>query len=30
MLKDLKQSIVVSIWFVFLTFPLMVVRVNTN
>lgn len=30
MLKDFKQSILVSIWFVFLTFPLMVVRVNTT
>ncbi len=29
MLKDFKQSIIVSLWFVFLTFPLMVVRVNT-
>lgn len=29
MLKDFKQSILVAIWFVFLTFPLMVVRVNT-
>jgi len=29
MLKDFKQSILISIWFVFLTFPLMVVRVNT-
>ncbi|HKJ04165.1 MAG TPA: branched-chain amino acid ABC transporter permease [Geopsychrobacteraceae bacterium] len=29
MLKEFKQSIVVTIWFVFLTFPLMVVRVNT-
>jgi branched-chain amino acid transport system permease protein len=30
MLKDFRQSILVSIWFVFLTFPLMVVRVNTT
>ena len=29
MLQNLKQSILVSVWFVFLTFPLMVVRVNT-
>ncbi len=29
MLQNLKQSIIVSLWFVFLTFPLMVVRVNT-
>ncbi|MCW8858247.1 MAG: branched-chain amino acid ABC transporter permease [Deltaproteobacteria bacterium] len=29
MLQDFKKSILVSIWFVFLTFPLMVVRVNT-
>lgn len=29
MLKDLKQSFLISLWFVFLTFPLMVVRVNT-
>ncbi|MCK5913003.1 MAG: branched-chain amino acid ABC transporter permease, partial [Desulfuromusa sp.] len=29
MLKNFKQSILVSIWFVFLTFPLLVVRVNT-
>ncbi len=29
MLQNLKQSFLVSIWFVFLTFPLMVVRVNT-
>lgn len=29
MIKDVRQSILVSIWFVFLTFPLMVVRVNT-
>ena len=30
MLKDFRQSILVSVWFVFLTFPLMVVRVNTT
>ena len=30
MLQNLKQSLLVSIWFVFLTFPLMVVRVNTT
>lgn len=30
MMKDVKQSILVSIWFVFLTFPLMAVRVNTT
>jgi len=30
MLKEFRQSILVSIWFVFLTFPLMVVRVNTT
>ena len=29
MLQNLKQSIIVSLWFVFLTFPLLVVRVNT-
>ena len=29
MLQNFKQSILVSVWFVFLTFPLMVVRVNT-
>jgi len=29
MLQNLKQSLIVSLWFVFLTFPLMVVRVNT-
>ena len=29
MLQDLKRSFLVSLWFVFLTFPLMVVRVNT-
>ncbi len=30
MLKDLKQSLIISAWFVFLTFPLMAVRVNTT
>ncbi len=30
MLKEFKQSILISLWFVFLTFPLMVVRVNTT
>lgn len=30
MLKEFRQSILVSIWFVFLTFPLVVVRVNTT
>ncbi len=29
MVDYLKQSIIVAIWFVFLTFPLMVVKVNT-
>lgn len=29
MLQDFKKSILVSLWFVFLTFPLMVVKVNT-
>ncbi len=29
MAENLKKSIIVSLWFVFLTFPLMVVRVNT-
>jgi len=29
MLKNFTQSLLVSVWFVFLTFPLMVVRVNT-
>lgn len=29
-MKDFKHSILVSIWFVFLTFPLMAVRVNTT
>lgn len=29
MLKDFRKSILVSIWFVFLTFPLMAVKVNT-
>jgi len=30
MLKDFKDSLIVSAWFVFLTFPLMAVRVNTT
>jgi branched-chain amino acid transport system permease protein len=30
MLKDFKQSLIISAWFVFLTFPLMAVRVNTT
>lgn len=30
MLKDFKHSLLISLWFVFLTFPLMVVRVNTT
>jgi branched-chain amino acid transport system permease protein len=29
MMENLKKSIIISLWFVFLTFPLMVVRVNT-
>ena len=29
MMQDFKKSILISLWFVFLTFPLMVVRVNT-
>ena len=28
-MKDLKQSFFISIWFMLLTFPLMVIRVNT-
>ncbi len=28
-MQNFKQSIIVSLWFIFLTFPLMVVRVNT-
>ncbi len=28
-MENLKSSIIISLWFVFLTFPLMVVRVNT-
>ncbi|PLX41358.1 MAG: branched-chain amino acid ABC transporter permease [Deltaproteobacteria bacterium] len=28
-MKNLKQSILISLWFIFLTFPLMVIRVNT-
>ncbi len=30
MLDNLKHSLIVSVWFVFLTFPLMAVRVNTS
>jgi len=29
MVNNIKQSVLVSLWFVFLTFPLMVVKVNT-
>jgi len=29
MLKNIKQSLLIAAWFVFLTFPLMVVKVNT-
>jgi branched-chain amino acid transport system permease protein len=29
MMQNFKKSILISLWFVFLTFPLMVVRVNT-
>ncbi len=29
MMENFKKSLIVSLWFVFLTFPLMVVRVNT-
>jgi branched-chain amino acid transport system permease protein len=29
-MKNLKQSLVVALWFIFLTFPLMVVKVNTS
>ena len=28
-LEDLKKSFLVSLWFIFLTFPIMVIRVNT-
>ena len=28
-MKDLKQSIFLAIWFILLTFPIMVIRVNT-
>ncbi|MEZ0575171.1 branched-chain amino acid ABC transporter permease, partial [Halodesulfovibrio aestuarii] len=28
-MQGLKQSIITSLWFMFLTFPIMVVRVNT-
>ncbi len=30
MLRDFKQSVLISLWFVLLTFPLMAVRVNTT
>jgi branched-chain amino acid transport system permease protein len=29
-MKNLKQSLAVSLWFIFLTFPLMVIKVNTT
>ncbi len=29
-MKNIKQSLAVSLWFIFLTFPLMVVKVNTS
>ena len=29
-LKDIKRSLAVALWFVFLTFPIMVIRVNTT
>lgn len=29
MIQDFKQSLLISVWFVFLTFPLMAVKVNT-
>ena len=28
-LQEIKRSLLVSIWFVFLTFPIMVIRVNS-
>ena len=28
-MKDLKQSFFISLWFMLLTFPIMVIRVNT-
>jgi len=28
-MEDMKQSVIVSLWFMFLTFPIMVIRVNT-
>jgi branched-chain amino acid transport system permease protein len=28
-MNELKKSILVSLWFMFLTFPIMVIRVNT-
>jgi branched-chain amino acid transport system permease protein len=29
MLEELKKSIVVAVWFIFLTFPIMIIKVNT-
>ncbi|PLX79963.1 MAG: branched-chain amino acid ABC transporter permease, partial [Desulfuromonas sp.] len=29
MIQNIKHSLLISLWFVFLTFPLMVIRVNT-
>ncbi len=29
MVDNIKQSVLIALWFVFLTFPLMVVKVNT-
>jgi len=29
-MKNIKQSLAVSLWFIFLTFPLMVIKVNTS
>ena len=29
MVNNVKQSILIALWFVFLTFPLLVVKVNT-
>ena len=28
-MEGVKQSVVISLWFMFLTFPIMVIRVNT-
>jgi len=28
-MREIRQSLIVSLWMVFLTFPLMVIRVNT-